>query len=50
MDGSCAVLDENLDDHDDADAFEAALEPLPAWDGAAYSSSKNHAAAVRTRR
>lgn len=45
----------NLDDHVEADAFEAALEPLPSWDGVAYSasggnpnglSSKNHAAAA----
>lgn len=32
-------FDENLDDHADADAFEAALEPLPTWDGVAYSAS-----------
>lgn len=59
MDGSCAGFDENLDDHADADAFEAALEPLPTWDGAEYStggvnatgrSFKNHAAAMPPRR
>ena len=44
----------NLDDHVEADAFEAALEPLPSWDGVAYASggnpngrsSKIHAAAA----
>lgn len=59
MDGSCAGFDENLDDQGDADAFEAALEPLPAWDGVTYStsrggadgtSSKNHASAAQRRR
>lgn len=58
MDGSCAGFDESLNDHDGADAFEAALEPLPTWDGVAYSAgggytngsgSKNHAAAARLR-
>eukprot|EP00752_Nemacystus_decipiens_P002681 g2507.t1 len=56
--GSCSGFDENLD-HADADAFEAALEPLPTWDGVAYSasggitngrSSEKYAAAVPPRR
>eukprot|EP00903_Cladosiphon_okamuranus_P016387 g15112.t1 len=56
MDGSCTGFDENLDDHADADAFEAALEPLPAWDGVEYSAvggnrrSKKHATTTPPRR
>lgn len=61
MDGSCAGFGENLslDDHVDADAFEAALEPLPTWDGVEYSagggnttgrSPKSHASAVPPKR
>jgi len=42
MDGSCAAGFDDyghdvLDGHLEADVFEAALEPLPTWDGAAYS-------------
>lgn len=59
MDGSCAGFDDNLDNHDDAETFEAGLEPLPTWDGAAYSpnvsnnnngSRRRQAATERQRR
>lgn len=42
MDGPCAGgfddhEHDDLDEHQEVDVFEAALEPLPTWDGAAYS-------------
>lgn len=61
---SCAGFDDDDLDNDNlgnADAFEAGLEPLPTWDGAAYSSpnssnkngggsTRRHAAPERHRR
>ncbi|CAM9692262.1 unnamed protein product, partial [Ectocarpus sp. 8 AP-2014] len=44
MDGSCDGFQNNADDSDGgADAFEAALQPLPAWDGLAYSTNRGNA-------
>ncbi|CAM9419821.1 unnamed protein product [Ectocarpus sp. 13 AM-2016] len=44
MDGSCDGFQNNSDDSDGgADAFEAALQPLPAWDGLAFSTDKGNA-------